>query len=265
MPEQHNTNTTPTYADIERLEKRIEERFDSLDNRVSDIQDHLSETYKSESLSSPESPDNSKPKCRLCNDTKIEHLIHLDGRRRLSLCPCVKVGDEVTAEVANLLPVGSRVAKILIGEYWERTAGGWIDETGHSHSDGVLKCSDWPILRIGPAPASTTDHIADASKMVDKAEEIARECLEVLQAHHGEDLDHRIVAGVLRKHGVGQLPPLADMIADPRLRPMVEILQLRIKQYQTGTQREYGELNAKICGLIAALPHALRSAVEAVK
>lgn len=95
-------------------------------------------------------------KCKQCEDTKMVHPTKSPGSsiRVPRLCSCLKVGDAVTAGVANMLPVGSQVCfNGKTHEVWE------LDKGGEWHWDnGVLdKWYTGPltILRIGPAPVTT--------------------------------------------------------------------------------------------------------------
>lgn len=96
----------------------------------------------------PSQPPTSPPTCPHCRDTKI---VGVDAfGKGHSLCPCLKVGDVVGEEAANLLPVGSRI-------WWEGCE--WYLEKTESEWRGVgLACdfltnmvsNNWTILRIGP-------------------------------------------------------------------------------------------------------------------
>ena len=145
-----------------------------------------------------------------------------------SLCPCVKVGDVVSAEVANLLPVGSQIepGQPHINEYvWEKTERGWrASDDGYTEST-LSSTANRRILRIGPAPATTDapdkaeDHITDASKKVSDF-------------------------------------PLADLLADSRLRPLVDVVRAAI----LGVQHNPRHVPIRIMQAVDALPPELRAA-----
>lgn len=175
-----------------------------------------------------------KPACDKCGDTKIINqgddthgYMRIIGQR---LCPCVKVGDVVSRDVAMLLPIHSKVRettfkgvgcaiKVRDGERaWAedgKETGFDNDPFGFNGPFPLKTGAEFVILRIGPAPEATTDHVADASKKVepDRAEEIARECADELWALRPSDWDgsRDCIATVLRRLRVGQLPPLADL------------------------------------------------------
>lgn len=213
----------------------------------------------------PSQPPTSPPTCPHCRDTKI---VGVDAfGKGHSLCPCLKVGDVVGEEAANLLPVGSRI-------WWEGCE--WYLEKTESEWRGVgLACdfltnmvsNNWTILRIGPAPEATTDHVADASKKVepDKAEEIAESLLcglQSLSSPISPESKSTVAsfAAMLRVHGVGQPLPLADLIADPRLRPYWDVVKAAQNHAYYGFTTRY--ILRKV---VDALPPELRAAIEAVR
>ena len=110
----------------------------------------------------PATPTQAAPKCNLCGDTKLIQVKH-HGKKGFesSLCSCLKVGDVVSAEVANMLPVGSKIYyKHNDGAmgYWQKTEGDdkWL---GHGHNGKPTRRmkitgDDWAITRIGPAPVA---------------------------------------------------------------------------------------------------------------
>ncbi len=94
-----------------------------------------------------------KPKCELCHDHRyIDVSSNKANTSMRSLCPCVKVGDVVSCEIANLLPVGSRFD--LDGNVWERFDIGWDAEGSSKPVAKWFLHGGYSILRIGPAPAT---------------------------------------------------------------------------------------------------------------
>ena len=182
-----------------------------------------------------------KPACDKCGDTKIInetkqlHFNHSVTDHKL--CPCVKVGDVVSRDVAMLLPIHSKVRettfkgvgcaiKVRDGERaWAedgKETGFDNDPLGFNGPFPLKTGAEFVILRIGPAPTATTDHIADASKKV---------------------ADFR----------------LADLLADPRLRPYWDVIKAAI------TCRSPLSRGCDISVHVDALPPELRAAIEGVR
>lgn len=270
------SDTMNRFNDLYRWNCKATARMDELQQRLDAL----------ESRSQSEAPENAKPKpaCDKCGDTKIIsetkqlHFNHSVTDHKL--CPCVKVGDVVSAEVANMLPVGSRIQGSTWSSdaeaFWQRTDSGWDGYSGgdteptsrsKAVNDSWMVDCQWRILRIGPAPEATTDHVADASKKVepDKAEEIAESLLcglQSLSSPISPESKSTVAsfAAMLRVHGVGQPLPLADLLADPRLRPVMDIVEAAINHAHYGFTTRY--ILRKV---VDALPPELRAAIEAVR
>ena len=275
--EPHNVKDEVSRSEVEELrrrmdmaEKRIDVLGDDLKQSSEGFGDMVMKVHNRVCALEARDKQDAKPKpaCDKCGDTKIiqkTRPLHFNHNVTAPmLCPCLKVGDVVSAEAANMLPVGSRFD--LDGNVWERFDIGW-DAKGSSKPVKKWYLIDgYKILRIGPAPEATTDHIADASKKVepDRAEEIASEFLwgdSWLNADGGHD-ETKALADLLRKHGVGQPLPLADLIADPRLRPYWGVVRA------CEVYRNRGQQPLAISSLdraVDALSPELRAAVEGVK
>lgn len=98
------------------------------------------------------------PKCLRCGDTKIVVRYKGDSVEKPKLCPCLRVGDVVGPDVANLLPLGSQFEFLFDTGVWTREERGWAnkDHSGHV-GEWFLAGKDYRILRIGPAPATQPD------------------------------------------------------------------------------------------------------------
>lgn len=301
MPTPDNVNTTPTYADIERLgteintlktglltrdedierlQTQINNLYKYVDSRADEVYENITPIEKRlDALESrPNAPTPTtgaaKPKCGRCGDKKMLPLATCysssDGVEKevKMLCPCVKVGDVVSAEAWRLLPTGSQITPNDLPPYeyyWERTARGWKS----SRADVFLE-TDYldqeprTILRIGPA---TVAMYADGKKLEkevhddakpDKAEEIARECWYAATNANPSRLDAiEAMAAVLRKHGVGHTPTLAEKLSDPEVRPLVEVVRAAQNHANYGFVTRYS-----LRQIVDSLPPDLREAVE---
>lgn len=202
----------------------------------------------------PSQPPTSPPTCRLCNDTKIERVYNVVRGWENRLCPCLKVGDVVSAEAANMLPVGSRIEQRGVG--WERGTELWFVVLGSGNPAAVVYGDDCTILRIGPGDEAKQGEDAKP----DKAEEIARECYNLHYDSGGNLSIEEAVASVLRKHGVGKEPTLAEVLAREDMRPLVDAVKAAL--YLRGlTQRPLGDMDEAV----DAIPPELRAAVDGVK
>jgi hypothetical protein len=238
MPElnEHNVKdqvSRSEHDELVRVVVAIDRRFDEETKLIGDNMVRVAKRLDALEARQPQTP---KPKCRLCNDTKIELRCDVDRGWRRVLCPCVKPGDVVTAEVANLLPVGSRVRDKIFpqGVWWERTATEWKNNSDKFARVTLdeLTFPSWEVICIGPAPEAPPDDAHPSNCACPDCEPEESETLDI---------------------------PLATLLADPRLRPLVNVVDEAIKY------NEHAAPYLPLMFAVEAIPRELREAIEAVE
>jgi len=197
---------------LQKREREMLRRLDALEAQVKHLDNlngmiiarHEERLDAPEARNLPEKPESSTSECTHCYGRKCFPMG--DGSKRL--CPCVKPGDVVGEDVANLLPLDSQFEFLFDRGIWTREEKGWAnkDHSGHV-PEWFIAGKGYRILRIGPAPATPPDI----------CEEWAKEIWADIESglhHDWRPVIAKGVAAALRRLGLPEMQAVCKMADD---------------------------------------------------